>query len=315
MRPPDRREFLNVALSAAGAALAAPALLSRPAAAAESEAAGPPHKPAGWQIGCFTRPWGEHDYRVALDAIAEAGFKHAGLMTAKDPRLVISVDTTPEEAGEIGREVHKRGMTVPCTYGGRFNVRESLEAGIAGLRRLIDNCAAAESAALMLGGIGNEKLFDDYYRAVAECCDYAAENRVGMVLKPHGGKNATGPQLRAIVERVNHPSFTLWYDPGNILHYSDGRLDPVDDAPSVAGLVTGMCVKDFRMTEEDAKPRKEVMIDPGTGQVRFPEVMAKLRQGGFTAGPLVIECLARGELPELLANAKRAREFVERLLA
>jgi sugar phosphate isomerase/epimerase len=309
MRLPDRRDFLNVALSTAGATVAAPWLRARSAPAATR------HESAGWQIGCFTRPWGEHDYRVALDAIAEAGFKHAGLMTAKDPRLVISVDTTPEEAARIGQEVHKRGMTVPCTYGGQFNVQKSLEAGVAGLRRLIDNCAAAGSAALMLGGIGNEKLFDDYYKAVAECCDYAAEKRVGMVLKPHGGKNATGPQLREIAKRVNHPSFTLWYDPGNILHYSDGKLDPVDDAPSVAGLVTGMCIKDFRMTEQDGKPRKEVMIDPGTGRVRFPEVMAKLREGGFTSGPLVIECLARGELPELLASAKRAREFVEELVS
>ena len=45
-----------------------------------------------WQIGCYTRPWDKYDYRVALDAIAEAGFKYAGLMTAKSKdNLVISV--------------------------------------------------------------------------------------------------------------------------------------------------------------------------------------------------------------------------------
>jgi len=310
-RSVSRRCFLERFASLTGAVLAAPTLTAHPTAAADPRTAtrGP------WQIGCFTRPWGEYDYRVALDAIAEAGFKYAGLMTAKDPRLVISVDTTLEEAAKIGEEVRRRGMSVPCTYGGRFNVHQSLEAGIAGLKRLIDNCAAAGSAALMLGGMGNEKLFDAYYKAVAECCDYAKEKEVGLVLKPHGGLNATGPQLRRIARRVGHPSFTLWYDPGNILHYSDGKLDPVDDAPSVAGLVSGMCIKDFRMTEQDGKLRKEVMINPGTGRVRFPEVMAKLREGGFTSGPLVIECLARGPLPELLANAKRAREFVEALVA
>jgi hypothetical protein len=28
-----------------------------------------------WQIGCYTRPWDQYEYRVALDAIAEAGYE------------------------------------------------------------------------------------------------------------------------------------------------------------------------------------------------------------------------------------------------
>lgn len=271
----------------------------------------------GWQIGCYTRPWDRHDYRVALDAIAEAGFKHAGLMTCKSEQgnLVISADTTPEAAHRIGLEVKKRGMQVPSVYGGGFRVEKSLKDGIAGLRRLIDNCAAAEAKTLMVGGIGSEKLAVDYYKAVAEVCDYAAQQHVGIVLKPHGGLNATGPQCRKWSEHVGHKNFTLWYDPGNIFYYSDGKLDPVDDAPSVADLVTGMCIKDFTMLQSDGKAVKEVMLAPGTGRVDFPAVVAALKKGGFTTGPLVIECLARGELPEMLAGAKRARKFVEQLLA
>ena len=49
--------------------------------------------------------------------------------------------------------------------------------------------------------------------------------------------------------------------------------------------------------------------------VDFPKVMARLKQGGFTSGPLIIETLAPGELPQLIAEAKRAREFVEKLVA
>ncbi|MFW6162927.1 MAG: sugar phosphate isomerase/epimerase family protein, partial [Planctomycetota bacterium] len=103
-------------------------------------------------------------------------------------------------------------------------------------------------------------------------------------------------------------NFRIWYDPGNILYYSGGKLDPVDDAATVDGLVVGMCVKDY-------KHPKEVMITPGTGQVDFPAVLTRLRQGGFTGGALVIECLARGDLPALLAEAKKARRFVEGLVA
>jgi sugar phosphate isomerase/epimerase len=309
----DRRRFLGRALGASAAcAAAARRPWGQPAAAAE------PDQPAGWRIGCFTRPWDRLDYREALDAIAEAGYRHAGLMTCKREKgnLVISPATDEEEAAGIGEEVRRRGMSVPSVYGGDFAVRQSLAAGIAGLKKLIDNCAAARSESLMLGGTGDEKLFDDYYKAVAECCDYAVEKQVALVLKPHGGLNATGPQCREIVRRVGHRAFSLWYDPGNIFWYSDGKLDPVEDAPSVAGAVTGMCVKDFRMTEpaEGDKPIKEVMITPGTGQVDFPRVLAALREGGFRSGPVVVECLARDGVESIVAEARQARRRLEQWL-
>jgi len=58
--------------------------------------------PSAYQIGCYTRPWDQHDYRVALDGIAEAGYKYAGIMTAKGKTWVmITPKTTPEEAAQI----------------------------------------------------------------------------------------------------------------------------------------------------------------------------------------------------------------------
>ncbi len=260
-----------------------------------------------WQIGCYTRPWANYDYRVALDAIAEAGFKYAGLMTTKsESRLVISVDTPIEEATHVGDEVRQRGLKVASVYGGSIPVAKSLEAGIAGLRKLIDNCAACGSTNLLMGGTGDRKLYDAYYKAIAECCDYAAERGVGISIKPHGGLNATGPQCRDTIESVGQENFRIWYDPGNIYYYSDGELSPVDDAPSVDGLVTGMCVKDY-------KQPKDVLVTPGTGMVDFPAVFAKLRAGGFEGGPLVVECLEPGDLAHTLEEAKKARRFLEEL--
>ena len=297
----SRRAFLGRTLALGG--LGAAHLAARSGRAAAGKA------PAGpWQIGMYTRPWAERDYREALDAIAEAGYRFAGLMTTKSAtRLVISVETTPDEAQAVGQECAKRGLKVPSVYGGGIPVAKSLEAGIAGLRRLIDNCAACGAANLMMGGIGNKDLYGPYYKAVAECCDYAAEKRVGISVKPHGGLNATGPQCRKTIEMVGHANFRIWYDPGNIFYYSDGQLDPVADAATVAGLVVGMCIKDY-------KHPKEVLVTPGTGQVDFAKVMARLAQGGFTGGPLVVECLARGDPAQTLAEAKKARRFVEELV-
>jgi len=312
----SRRDFLSRTL-AAGAALAASRL-----AIASAAPAGP------WQIACYTRPWGAHDFRVALDAVAEAGYKHLGLMTINSPsKLVISVTSTLEEADKIGQEVRQRGLEIPSVYGGGFPVEKSLEEGIKGLRHLIDCCAAARARSLLLGGTGNEKSFSAYYKAVAECCDYAATKKVGLEIKPHGGLNATGPQVRNIIAMVGKKNFTVCYDAGNIAFYSNGAIDPVKDAAAVDGLVTSWTIKDYSPTRrtppakplpKGAKPPKytgDVALTPGTGVVDFKAVFARLKQGGFRGGSLIVECLAPGEPAQLLAEAKKAKKFLEDLVA
>lgn len=286
---PSRRRFLQQSLAVA---------LASPVAAA-----------GGWQIGCYTRPWDQFDYRVALDGIAEAGYKYAGLMTHKGKSwVIVTVDTTPEESAAIGEEIRKRGLSAISIYGGDFPVAKSVEAGIAGLRRLVDNCEAARCPRLLLGGTGKEDLVRSYYKVVSECCDYAASKGVALSVKPHGGSNATGAQCRAIVEMVGNRNFGIWYDPGNIFYYSDGKIDPVDDVPSVDGLIAGMSIKDYL-------PPKEVLVTPGTGKVNFREVLARARKGGFTAGPLVVECLNRGDAAQVTAEARKTRRFLEELTA
>jgi sugar phosphate isomerase/epimerase len=262
-----------------------------------------------WLIGCYTRPWDQFDYRTALDGIAKAGFKYAGLMTAKGKSwVIITTDTSLDEAAEIGEEVRKRGLKLLSLYAGDFPVAKSVQAGIEGLRKLIDNCAACGAPNLMLGGVGEAKLYDDYFTVVREGCDYAAAKGVGLSMKPHGGLNATGAQCRQAVERVGCKNFRIWYDPGNIFYYSDGALDPVVDVASVDGLVVGVSVKDYQHP-------KEVMVTPGTGQVSFPAVLDRLKQGGFTRGPLIVECLARGSAAQITEEARKARVFLEMLTA
>lgn len=295
-----RRRFLGQAARFGAAGFAISCAGISPAADIAKPAAVSP-----WQIGCYTRPWDKYDYRVALDAIAEAGFKYAGLMTTKsETHLVISVSTTPAEVAQVGEEVKKRGLAVPSVYGGSIPVDKSLEAGIEGLKKLIDNCAACGAGNLLMGGTGDENLYQLYFKAISECCDYAASKGIGISVKPHGGLNATGTQCRKTVELVGHKNFRIWYDPGNILYYSNGELDPVTDAASVDGLVVGMSIKDYRHP-------KNVAVTPGTGKVDFAAVMSRLKKGGFTGGALIVECLEPGDLEKTLAEAKKARQFLE----
>lgn len=293
-----RRGFLagSVAAAVAGRAVAAE-VASRPASRPVDR----------WQIGCYTRPWAAYEYPVALESIAKAGFRYAGLMTTKGSGgLVVSARTTAEEARKVFADTRTAGLKIVSIYGGDIPL-ESKEKAVGGLKHLIDNCAVFGPTNLLMGGVGDEKRKALYYAAIAACCDYAAERKVGMSVKPHGGLNATGPQCRKLIEQVGHRNFRLWYDPGNIFYYSDAKLDPVNDAADVDGLVVGMSVKDY------IHP-KNVDVTPGDGKVDFAKVMARLRKGGFDGGPLVIETLAPGDVTATIAQARRAREFVERLV-
>ncbi len=259
-----------------------------------------------WQIGCYTRPWDRYDYRVALDAIAESGFPYVGIMTHKGKTWVmITPQTTHQEAEQIGAEVKQRGLKTISVYG-EFSVRDSIEPGIEALRRLIEHTVSCGSPNLLLGGTTDPKRYASYYKVVAECCDFAAAHGVGLSIKPHGGQNATGPQCRQAIERVGHANFRLWYDPGTIFYYSQGNCDPVDDSATVDGLVVGMSVKDFR-------PPNDVTLTPGTGRVDFKKVFNRLQKGGFTRGPLVVECLAGGDAKQITAEARQALKLVREL--
>jgi sugar phosphate isomerase/epimerase len=298
-----RREWLQQALAIGGTAAVWPHLGW---AASSAPASAPAER---WRIGCSTRPWDQQDWPVGLEAIAEAGYKYIGLMTSKPRGVVISAANTPEQTQEVREELRKRRLRVITVYGGGFPVEPSIQAGVDHLRKLIDHCAMVESESVMLGGTGNEKAYDAYYKVIAECCDYAAGKRVMIVLKPHGGLNTDGPQCRRAIEKVNHPNFRLWYDAGNIFFYTDGKVDPVNDSKTVDGIVAGWCIKDFK------QPPKEVFVNPGDGMVNFKAVLANLRKGGFTGGPLMVETIARGSPTGLVENARNARRFIERLVA
>ena len=298
--PLSRRSFLAATAKLGAAGLAASTL--GPLFAANT---GATRQPA-WQIGCYTRVFDQFDYPVALDAMAEAGFKYVGLMTTNIKQWVMIKTTTPiEEVQAMSDAARKRGLKVLSVYGD-FSVTDSLEAGIRGLKQLIDDSAICSCPNLMLGGTTDEKLYQLYYKTITECCDYAAAKGVGLSIKPHGGQNATGAQCRKAIDLVGKKNFRLWYDPGNAFYYSDGKLDPVTDAATVDDLVVGMSVKDFL-------PPKEVLVNIGEGKVDFPGVFARLKQGGFTHGPLIVECLARGPLESVKAAATKARGFLEKL--
>lgn len=69
------------------------------------------------------------------------------------------------------------------------------------------------------------------------------------------------------------------------------------------------------MSIKDYRDPKNATVTPGTGRVSFRTVLSRLKQGGFTSGPLIVETLAEGDLASTLQEAKKARQFVEDLIS
>ena len=257
-----------------------------------------------WKIGCYTRVWGNRNYLEALDGAVEAGYKYVGLSTHENGR-VVDRNSTPEFAAKVGEEIKKRGLTLVTNSGGEHDVSNSLEEGIAGLKRLIDNSALCGAPVIQINAIHDPIRMEPFYKAISECCDYAADKGVLITLKPHGQVGAFCVEQ---VKKLNHKNCKLWYDPGNVYHASFGETDPLDDAVGLGGYVAGMAVKDFRL------PR-DVNVTPGTGMVDFPKLMALLGKEGFTSGPLVVELVSQGDYAHITAEAVKARKFMESITA
>ena len=260
-----------------------------------------------YKLGCFTRPWDAWDVETALDGIAKAGFKYCGLMTAKvKSGVIITPSTTVEEASRIAELAAKRNLKILCVYG-EFGNQQPVEKWKSYLERLIENTEACQSPFLLLGGTADKNLFTPYYKTVQECCNFATSKKITIVLKPHGGTNATGEDLKKIVEFVNKPNFKVWYDPGNIFYYSDAKINPLDDVSLSKGLIAGCSIKDYLHP-------KNVNVTPSDGMVNFPELFKRFRQLGFTSGPLLIECLARGDFDFVTKEAVRAGNYIQKII-
>jgi sugar phosphate isomerase/epimerase len=292
-----RRQFIREgATLAAGAALLADAPSLRAA----------PATPATWPIGCFNRPWTKWTFEETLAAIKAAGYRTTGLLSRTKADPFIAADATPEYLDGLKRTLAASGLAANL---GALRSRHDvpLEQTVASLQKQIDNAALLGLGYVMTFGVDLPAQSDHHLRSMARAAAYGAERGVQVVMKPHGGSSGSSDEIVAAMRKVGHPNFRIWYDAGNIVHYT-GK-DPVAELKPIVEHVSGFCAKDC------ALPKGEVMIQFGTGRVDFAGVFRVLKAAGFD-GPVMVECCAVGETPEATAdNARANREFLERVLA
>ena len=291
----NRREFLQRAI--VGGAATAVAASRRPSAAAAG---------VDWEIGCFNRPWTTWSFDEALKRIKAAGYQTTGLLTATKDEPFIGVDATPEYLSRLKQRIADSGLKANM---GALRSRHDipLTDSIKDVRTQIEHADTLGLGNVLSFGVDKPEQYDHYYRVMSDAAAYAAERRIKLVMKPHGGSSGASDEIVTVMKAVRHPNFKIWYDAGNIIYYT-GK-DPVEELKPIARHVTGFCAKDCAAVKSD------VMIQFGTGKVDFPGVFRTLKAAGF-AGPIMVECCKVGATAEeTSANARANRRFLDDVLA
>jgi sugar phosphate isomerase/epimerase len=289
-----RRQFLRATATAVTAGITASA------ARAAAEAA-----PVRWPIGCFNRPWAKWSYDDALDQLKVAGYKLTGLLTRQKDDSFVVPEATPAYLAQLKKRIAARGLSVNmAALRSRHNV--PLEDSIKEVRQQIDNSARLELKYLLSFGVDQPAQYDHFYRVMSDASAYAEKHGIHLVMKPHGGGSGASEEILRCVEKVNHANFKIWYDAGNIIHYT-GK-DPLAELEPVVKLVTGFCAKDC------ARQKGDVMIQFGDGKVDFKAIFQRLKTAGFN-GPVMVECCAGQTQEEVTTNARANREFLEKIFA
>lgn len=258
-----------------------------------------------WQVGCFNRPWGAWSYDVALEQMREAGFHTTGILGDHKGETFLDPEATPEYLDALKKRIESHGLKASM---GRLRIQHNtpIDEAIQKVHQQIDNARHVGVKYVMALGTSNLAEYDHFYKVMQEASSYAAKKKVELIFKPHGGCSADSDDILRCLEKVNHPNFRLWYDAGNIIHYT-GK-DPVKEAERVAKYVSGFCAKDCAQLHGD------VMLQFGTGKVDFVGVFRVLKEAGFK-GPVMIECCAGKTVEEVTANAIANRVFLENLFA
>jgi sugar phosphate isomerase/epimerase len=296
----NRRQFIHTA----AAATAMTALKSSNTFTAEGG------RGVHWPIGCFNRPWVDEKagwtQDTALDSIKAAGYKLTGLLTRTKTEPFIGSDATPEYLDALKEKIAARGLKVNM---GAIRTKNdlSVEDSIKDVRQQIDNAKGLELEFLLTFGVDKPEEYENYYRVMSDAAAYAQERNLKVVLKPHGGGSGASEEIIRCIEKVKQPNFKVWYDAGNIIYYT-GK-DPLEQLKLIVQHVTGFCAKDCK------EKGGTVWLEFGTGKVDFPAVFGEMKRAGFD-GPIMVECCAKGKTPEETAsNARKNREYLEKVFA
>jgi sugar phosphate isomerase/epimerase len=300
----QRRTFLQAAALGVGSLTLHS--VGRGAAAGGQNATKPATR---FQIACMTLPYSQYPLARALRGIQGAGYKFVAWGTThKEAGESKGVPVMPEDAGpakakELGQRCRDLGLEPLMMFSGIYP--ENPKAMDVFKSRILQAEAAGMPQVLTFGHTQgpNRQLWVERFKVLGPI---ARDHGVLLVVKQHG---ETGEVIGEIVREVDDRNVQVNYDAGNVMDYTKGKVNPLEDIKSCAANIRSFCVKDHRMfpVNEDC--------GPGLGEIDHYRLLHPVAFTGLTL-PLCCENISapavKATTPEEIdANARRSREFLE----
>jgi sugar phosphate isomerase/epimerase len=269
--------------------------------------------PTKFQLACMTLPYSQFPLQRALEGIKRAGYEYVAWGTTHKENggdrgvPVMPDDSPPAKAAELGRRCRDVGLAPLMMFSGTYPEHDRAIAVFK--NRLAQAQAAGIPHVLTFGHTrgDNRKVWVERFR---ELGPIARDHGVRIVVKQHG---ETGEVTGEIVREVNDANIRVNYDAGNVMDYTRGKVDPLEDIKTCAELIHSFCMKDHRMFPVDQD------CAPGFGEIDHYRLLANVSHTGREM-PLCCENISIPAVKSTTAdqidvNARRTREFLEYVIA
>ncbi|MFN0021847.1 MAG: sugar phosphate isomerase/epimerase family protein [Pirellulaceae bacterium] len=266
-------------------------------------------KPTAFQIACMTLPYSQFPLARALSGIQGAGYKFVAWGTTHKEEgdskgvPVMPVDAHPAKAKELGQKCRDLGLEPLMMFSGIYP--EDPKAMEVFNSRILQAEAAGMPQVLTFGHTSgtNRKLWVERFK---ELGPIARDHGVMLVVKQHG---ETGEVTGQIVREVDDKNVQVNYDAGNVMDYTKGTVNPLQDVKTCVANIRSFCIKDHRMFPVNQD------CGPGLGEIDHYRLLHNVAFTGLTM-PLCSENISVPAVKattadEIDANARRAREFLE----
>jgi sugar phosphate isomerase/epimerase len=256
----------------------------------------------------MTLPYSQYPLARALSGIKSAGYGYVAWGTTHresgESRVpVMPPDAPPARAKELGQRCRDSGLTPLMMFS---TIYPEDPRGVEVLTIRIKQAAAAGIPQVLTFGHtsgNNRQLWVERFKQLGPI---ARDHGVMIVVKQHG---ESGEVTGQIVREVADAGIKVNYDAGNVMDYSKGQVNPLEDIKTCAEVIHSFCIKDHRMVPVNQD------CGPGLGEIDHYRLLANIAFTGREM-PLCCENISAPRIrptdPEQLdALARRAREFLE----
>ncbi|MFM9960708.1 MAG: sugar phosphate isomerase/epimerase family protein [Planctomycetaceae bacterium] len=305
-----RRTLLQ--LGVAGLMSSAFGRLANAQPAVGNQAQQPKGVPTKFQIACMTLPYSQYPLERALSGIQSAGLQHVAWGTShkEDGESkgvpVMPAEAPPQKAKELATRCRDRGLNPVMMFSGIYPEHPK---GLEVLTARILQAEAAGIPQVLTFGHTNGPNRQVWVERFKQLGPVARDHGVLIVVKQHG---ETGELTGEIIREVADANIQVNYDAGNVMDYTRGKVNPLDDIKTCADSIRSFCIKDHRLFPVDQD------CGPGLGEIDHYRLLHNVAFTGRSL-PLCCENISAPKLrptrPEDLdALARRAREFLETVI-